>query len=120
MRFELRLPLATGPMQKRIHGISQQGSQLGGGRRGLLLGRQRADRVDRQSNTSGNGNYCNCGKIFDPHGDGYSVGPTTGHSPEMVPERASDLVCNRGRGSPHCSKRTSRCRCSHRSLQEFP
>jgi hypothetical protein len=38
--------------------------------------------MDRQSSTSGNGNYCNCSKIFDPHGDGSSIGPhgLTGHS----------------------------------------
>ena len=55
---------------------------MGGGRRGLLFGRQRADRMDRQSSTSGNGNYCNCSKIFDPHGDGSSIGRhgLTGHS----------------------------------------
>jgi hypothetical protein len=36
--------------------------------------------MDRQSSTSGN--YRNCSKIFDPHGDGSSIGPhgLTGHS----------------------------------------
>jgi len=47
---------------------------LGGGGRGLLFGRQRADRMDRHS--SGNGNYRTCSKIFDPHADGSSIGPT--------------------------------------------
>jgi hypothetical protein len=26
--------------------------------------------------TSGKGSYRNCSKIFDPHGDGFSIGPT--------------------------------------------
>jgi hypothetical protein len=32
--------------------------------------------MDRQSSTSGNGSYRNCGKIFDSHGDGSSIAPT--------------------------------------------
>jgi hypothetical protein len=32
--------------------------------------------MDRQSSTSGDGNYRNCSKILDPHGDGSSIGPT--------------------------------------------
>ena len=30
--------------------------------------------MDRQSSTSDNGSYRNCSKIFDPHGDGSSMG----------------------------------------------
>jgi hypothetical protein len=32
--------------------------------------------MDRQSSTNGGkGSYRNCSKIFDPHGDGSSIGP---------------------------------------------
>jgi hypothetical protein len=48
MHFELRRLLATGLKQKRIHGLSESGRQLGAGRRGLLFGWQRDDRIDRQ------------------------------------------------------------------------
>jgi hypothetical protein len=52
--------------------------------------------MDRQSSTSGN--YRDCSKISDPHGDGSSIGPTglTGHSLKWF-QSASDLACNRGR-----------------------
>ena len=78
----VRLPLATGP-QKRIHELA---SRVATWVAEAWTAFQAAadDRMDRQSSAGGKGSYRNCSKIFDPHGDGPSIGPTdlTGHSLE--------------------------------------
>jgi hypothetical protein len=52
--------------------------------------------MDRQSSTSGNGSYRDCSKIFDPHGDGSSIGPRDYRTfSEMVPERAASSSMRR-------------------------
>jgi len=52
--------------------------------------------MDRQSSTSDNGSYRNCSKIFDPHGDGSSIGPQTNRTlSEMVPWRCLTLALER-------------------------
>src|SRR5712664_511116 len=49
--------------------------------------------MDRQSSTSDNGSYR---KIFDPHGDGSSIGPQTNRTlSEMVPWRCLTLALER-------------------------
>ena len=46
------------------------GPPLRGDRRGLLLGRQKAERINGRRSTSGNNRYRIRSEIFDPHSDG--------------------------------------------------
>src|SRR5262245_51756208 len=80
--------------------------------------------MDRRS--SGKGCHRNCSKIFEPHGDGSSIGPTNKPpASEMVPERcltpalAGQRLSNLGRQAPKSGPATSRAG-KVRPAPEFP